>query len=157
LPPSAGISIGGHPLAATVPLSALTSGLHSVWRALPRELRRRALYAAIDLVAPTATPASRLRPGPVIVGGQLTTASGLGESARLCLDALRRLGWDAGHLDISNLFLRTDLAAPLPGPEAKASEGGTLILHVNGPYLPYVATRLGRKFLRGRRIIGLWN
>jgi glycosyltransferase involved in cell wall biosynthesis len=135
----------------------LTSGLHSVWRALPRDLRRRALYSAIDLVAPRATPASRLKPGPVIVGGQLTTASGLGESARLCLDALRGLGWDAGHLDISHLFLRTDLPFPLPGPEAKAGEGGTLILHVNGPYLPYVATRLGRKFLRGRRIVGMWN
>ncbi len=115
------------------------------------------LYSAIDLVAPRATPVSRLRPGPVIVGGQLTTASGLGESARLCLDALRKFGWDAGHLDISHLFLRADLPIPPPGPAARAGEGGTLILHVNGPYLPYVATRLGRRFLEGRRIIGLWN
>jgi glycosyltransferase involved in cell wall biosynthesis len=115
------------------------------------------LYSAIDVVAPRATPTERLRPGPVIVGGQLTTASGLGESARLCLDALRRFGWDAGHLDISHLFLRADLPLTLPGPAAKAGEGGTLILHVNGPYLPYVATRLGRRFLEGRRIIGLWN
>jgi len=115
------------------------------------------LYSAIDLVAPRATPVDRLRPGPVIVGGQLTTASGLGESARLCLDALRAFGWDAGHLDVSHLFLRQDLPIPPPGPAARAGEGGTLILHVNGPYLPYVATRLGRKFLEGRRIIGLWN
>jgi len=139
------------------PLSALTSSLHSVWRALPRELRRRALYSAIDLVAPRATPVSRLKPGPVIVGGQLTTASGLGEGARLCLDALRALGWDAGHLDVSRLFLREDLPIPPPGPAATPSEGGTLILHVNGPYLPYVALRLGRKFLAGRRIIGFWS
>lgn len=115
------------------------------------------LYSAIDAVAPRAAPANRLRPGPVIVGGQLTTASGLGESARLCLDALRKLGWDAGHLDVSNLFLREDLPADLPGKAAAAGEGGTLILHVNGPYMPYVATRLGRKFLAGRRVIGLWN
>jgi glycosyltransferase involved in cell wall biosynthesis len=142
---------------ATAPLSALTSGLHAIWRALPREARRRALYSAIDLVAPRATPVSRLRPGPVIVGGQLTTASGLGEGARLCLDALRSLGWDAGHLDVSRLFLREDLPAPPPGPAAKAGEGGTLILHVNSPYLPYVATRLGRQFLAGRRIIGYWS
>jgi glycosyltransferase involved in cell wall biosynthesis len=115
------------------------------------------LYSAIDLVAPRATPVGRLKPGPVIVGGQLTTASGLGESARLCLDALRALGWDAGHLDVSHLFLREDLPVPPPGPAAQPGEGGTLILHVNGPYLPYVATRLGRQFLAGRRIIGLWN
>jgi len=92
-----------------------------------------------------------------MVGGQLTTASGLGESARLCLDALRGLGWDAGHADISNLFLRPDLPAVLPGPAAAPGEGGTLILHVNGPYMRYVAARLGRRFLAGRRIIGYWN
>ena len=66
------------------------------------------------------------------------------------------LGWDAGHADISNLFLRPDLPADLPGPAARPGEGGTLILHVNGPYMRYVATRLGRRFLAGRRIIGYW-
>jgi glycosyltransferase involved in cell wall biosynthesis len=120
-------------------------------------LRRRVLYSAINAVTPRATPAAKLRPGPVIVGGQLTTASGLGESARLCLDALRALGWDAGHLDVSTLFLREDLPVHPPGPAARPGEGGTLILHVNSPYLPYVAMRLGRKFLAGRRIIGMWN
>ncbi len=93
----------------------------------------------------------------MIVGGQLTTASGLGESARLCLDALRELGWDAGHLDVSHLFLRPDLPAELPGPAAAPDQGGTLILHVNGPYMRYVAMRLGRRMLAGRRIVGYWN
>ena len=87
----------------------------------------------------------------------MTTASGLGESARLCLDALRALGWDAGHLDISDLFLRPDLPHDLPGPAAEPGQGGTLILHVNGPYMRYAAMRLGRRFLAGRRIIGYWN
>ncbi|MDB5393486.1 MAG: hypothetical protein JWM91_992 [Rhodospirillales bacterium] len=141
---------------ATVPLPQLTSIFHGIWRTLPRELRRKLLYRAIDAVAPPATPADRLRPGPVIVGGQLTTASGLGESARLCLDALRALGWDAGHADVSKLFLRPDLPADLSGKPAQPGEGGTLILHVNGPYMRYVATRLGRRFLAGRRIIGYW-
>ncbi len=110
----------------------------------------------IDLVAPRAEAAGRLKPGPVVVGGQLTTASGLGESARLCLDALRTLGWDAGHADVSHLFLRPDLETALPGRPAQPGEGGTLIQHVNGPYMPYVAMRLGRAFLAGRRIIGYW-
>lgn len=92
----------------------------------------------------------------MVVGGALTTASGLGESARLCLDAIRTLGWDAKHLDVSSLFLRPDLPGCLAGYPAVAGEGGTLILHVNGPYMPYVALRLGRSFLRGRRIIGYW-
>jgi len=137
-------------------LPSLGSILHGAWRWLPRDLRRKALYGALDLTAPRATPFARLKPGPLIVGGQLTTASGLGESARLCLDALRTLGWDAGHADISRLFLRSDLPAALPGPEAQAGEGGTLILHVNGPYMRYVAARLGRRFMAGRRIIGYW-
>jgi glycosyltransferase involved in cell wall biosynthesis len=123
---------------------------------LPQDLRRKALYGAIDLVAPRAEPASRLRAGPVRVGGVLSTANGLGESARLCLDALRALGWDAGHLDVSTLFLRPDLPGVFAGNPAIAGEAGTLILHINGPYMPYVAWRLGRAFLSGRRIIGYW-
>jgi glycosyltransferase involved in cell wall biosynthesis len=91
-----------------------------------------------------------------VVGGALGTASGLGESARLCLNALRALGWDAGHADISEFFLRPDLKAPLPGRAAAPGDGGTLIQHVNGPFMPYVALRLGRAFLAGRRIIGYW-
>jgi glycosyltransferase involved in cell wall biosynthesis len=97
-----------------------------------------------------------LRQGPIAVGGQLSTASGLGESARLCLDALRALGWDAHQVDVSAFFLRPDLSGPIPGPQAIAGEAGTLILHVNGPYMPYIAMRLGRKFLAGRKIIGYW-
>ncbi len=123
---------------------------------MPRAARRKLLYGAIDAVAPRATPADRLKPGPLTVGGQLTTASGLGESARLCLDALRALGWNAGHADVSSLFLRPDLPANLGGEAAQPGDGGTLIMHVNGPYMRYVAARLGRRFLAGRRIIGYW-
>jgi glycosyltransferase involved in cell wall biosynthesis len=119
-------------------------------------LRRKLLYGAIDLVAPKAEPAWRLRAGPVTVGGVLSTANGLGESARLCLEALRAIGWNAGHLDVSSLFLRPDLPGVFGGNPATAGEAGTLILHINGPYMPYVAWRLGRAFLSGRRIIGYW-
>ncbi len=123
---------------------------------MPQELRRKALYGAIDLVAPRAEPASRLRAGPVTVGGVLSTANGLGESARLCLDAVRALGWDTGHLDVSNFFLRPDLPGVFAGHPAITGEAGTLIMHINGPYMPYVAWRLGRAFLSGRRIVGYW-
>ncbi len=137
-------------------LLPLSKVLHKLWRALPREFRRKALYGVIDVIAPRATALSRLRPGPLAIGGQLSTASGLGESARLCLDAVRALGWEAHHVDVSAFFLRPDLPDPIPGPQAVAGEGGTLILHVNGPYMPYIAMRLGRKFLAGRRIVGYW-
>jgi glycosyltransferase involved in cell wall biosynthesis len=139
--------------------SSLTSTLsipHRLWRALPRDLRRKALYGAIDGLAPRPSPPDRLRPGPLAVGGLLTTASGLGESARLCRDALRALGWDPRHADLSAFFGRQDLPEPLPGFAAQPGEAGVFILHINGPYMPYVALRLGRAFLEGRRIIGYW-
>ncbi len=66
------------------------------------------------------------------------------------------MGWDAHHVDVSTFFLRPDLPDPIPGQAAVEGEGGALILHVNGPYMPYIAMRLGRKFLTGRRIIGYW-
>jgi hypothetical protein len=80
-------------------LSALS---HKFWRLLSQEQRRKVLFGAIDLLAPKACSITSLRPGPVTVGGVLSTANGLGESARLCLDALHGLGIDANHLDISN-------------------------------------------------------
>jgi len=114
------------------------------------------VHGLIGMLAPAACPPDQLKPGPVVVGGLLSTASGLGEGARLCLDALHDLGWDAGKADLSSFFLRPDLPAILPGAQAADGEGGTLILHINGPYTPYAALRLGRSFLAGRRIIGNW-
>lgn len=159
--PVAGVPGMGHAADARAPLPEapvpqLTSVVHKLWRSLPRGLRRRALYSAIDLVAPSASSVQRLKPGPVAVGGLLSTANGLGEGARLCLDALHDLGWNARHADLSSYFLRPDLPEVLPGAVAQVGEGGTLILHINGPYMPYAALRLGRSFLDGRRIIGYW-
>lgn len=140
--------------AGTVP--QFTAVAHKLWRTFPRGLRRRAVHGLIGMLAPAACPPDQLKPGPVVVGGLLSTASGLGEGARLCLDALHDLGWDAGKADLSSFFLRPDLPAILPGAQAADGEGGTLILHINGPYTPYAALRLGRSFLAGRRIIGNW-
>lgn len=134
-----------------------TAVAHKLWRTFPRGLRRRAIHGLIGMLAPSATPVDRLKPGPVVVGGLLSTASGLGEGARLCLDALRDLGRDAGRADLSSFFLRPDLPeVALPGASADDRQGGTLILHINGPYTPYAALRLGRSFLSGRRVIGNW-
>ena len=135
----------------------MRSLVHKLWRALPRNLRRQALYGGIDLLAPRKTPIDELRPGPVVVAGLLSTASGLGEGARLCFDALRDLGWDPQCADLSSYFLRSDLPIAVQGVMANAGDGGTLILNINGPYIPYAALRLGRAFLSGRRVIGHWN
>jgi len=105
----------------------LTSGLHSVWRALPRDLRRRALYSAIDLVAPRATPAARLRPGPVIVGGQLTTASGL------VFDGTRDRRFIASDASTGKILWETRLnAVPSSTPISFSAHGQQLIAVVAG-------------------------
>ena len=75
----------------------------------------------------------------VIVVGELARASGLGEGARLVLAGLAALGvpaWtDAGE----------------------APPGAALLLHVNAPQVPLALSRLGRRAVRGRRVIGFWN
>ena len=152
--PLRAIDAGMSVTSGTVP--QFTAVAHKLWRTFPRGLRRRAVHGMIGVLAPAATPLDRLRPGPVVVGGLLSTASGLGEGARLCLDALRELGWNPGKADLSSSFLRPDLPDAIPGREAVDGQGGTLILHINGPYTPYAALRLGRSFLAGRRVIGNW-
>ncbi|MCW2249577.1 glycosyltransferase involved in cell wall biosynthesis [Azospirillum fermentarium] len=98
-----------------------------------------------------------IRPGPVAVAGQLSTASGLGEGARLGLQALREAGADVRAADLGPAFDQVDLPLPpdLPPPPA-AGEGGVLIAHVNAPYLPFALHRLGKAAVAGRRVIGYW-
>ena len=108
-------------------------------------------------MAPRPSPLSGLLPGPVAVAGQLSTASGLGEGARLGLRALMDAGMDVRAADLGPAFDQVDLPLPpdLPPPPA-AGDGGTLIAHVNAPYLPFALYRLGRQAVAGRRVIGYW-
>jgi glycosyltransferase involved in cell wall biosynthesis len=113
--------------------------LHRLWRLLPPRGRRRALLRAATLMAPKPDQAlPPVREG-VIVVGELDRASGLGEGARLVLAGLAALGVPAW----------TD--------PAQAPPGAALLLHVNAPQVPLALSRLGRRTVRGRRVIGFWN
>lgn len=131
--------------------------LHRLWRWLPRETRRAMIFAATSRLAPRPGPLGAMRPGPVTVAGQLTTASGLGEGARLGLRALMAAGIDLRAVDLGPAFDQVDLPPPsaMPPPPT-AGEGGTLMVHVNAPYLPFALFRLGRAAVTGRRLIGYW-
>lgn len=117
------------------------SPLHHAWRLLPRGPRRRVLAAATRALAPRPDRPPPACAAGAAVAGELDRASGLGEGARLYLAGLREAGvpgWEAGP------------RRPLPPP------GVPLILHVNAAFLPGALLGLGRRLLRGRRLIGVW-
>ena len=127
--------------------------LHRLWRLLPAHRRRRLVTRLTTMLAPK--PDSE--PLPVVSGlavmGELSRSSGLGEAARLSLAALERIGVPGYALDIGGLLPGESgggSAVTLPPP------GVPLLVHINPPLLPLVLSRLPRRLLRGRRIIGQW-
>ena len=128
---------------------------HRAWRLLPAQGRRRLAVSAAAMLAPRpAKPAPDVTQG-IIVAGEFTRASGLGEGARLMLLALKQLGVPCWSLDIGPLLPahRDDLPASAP---VEPPAGAALVLHVNAPLVPMVLLRLPRKLTQQRRIIGYW-
>ncbi len=133
--------------------TSLLRPLHRLWRLLPARQRRALLARGTVLLAPRP---DRSPPPPragVVLAGELTRASGLGEAARVMERAIAGLGvptWQA------------DIGTPLPGdplrmpPPENVPDGAPLLLHANAPMLPWALLRLPRGLVRGRRVIGCW-
>ncbi|GAL97937.1 mannosyltransferase [Acetobacter tropicalis] len=125
---------------------------HRLWRLLPVERRRRALARITAALAPKATWPAPVCDGRVVVAGEIGRGSGLGEGARLLLRGLQ-----AHHVPVE--AVEAGLLAPRPI-MAKvpflAEKQAALLLHVNSPQTPAALLRLGRKAVRGRRIVGYW-
>ncbi|HTU53454.1 MAG TPA: glycosyltransferase [Acetobacteraceae bacterium] len=140
--------------------SALTAPLtlpHRLWRLLPAGGRRRMFAEATALLAPRPDRAVPPSGSGLIVAGELSRSSGLGEGARLMRQALAHLGIASWPLDITGPMW-PGAAPDLPPPAlAHPPEGAALALHVNPPMLPWVLLHQGRRLLRGRRVIGFWN
>nr|WP_242011246.1 glycosyltransferase [Acetobacter fallax] len=127
--------------------------MHSLWRRLPAERRRRSFAALTAFMAPKVALPGPVSDGHVIVGGEIGRESGLGEAARIMLRAYEGSGVPA-------TALRAGLLEGTEVPVMAPDDGGrraALILFVNSPFLPAVLLRLGRRFLRNRRIIGYWH
>jgi len=127
-----------------------------LWQRLPYGLRRAALFHATTLAAPRPMPGAA-REAPVIVAGTLRAASGLGESARLCLAALRAEGVAAVALDLTEALRQPTALAPPEPPDIVQDGPGTLILHVNAPLTGLALLAIGRRRLAGKHLIGCWN
>lgn len=128
-----------------------------VWRRIPRTLRRRLLLMITEALAPrpSGTPESSER---FIVVGYLRACSGLGEAARLCYEALRASGATVAAVDISAPMMQGQDCTDFEFKDGSDSIGpGTLILHVNAPWVPFALLLLGRRFVRGKRIVGYWH
>ncbi len=127
-----------------------------IWQRLPHGLRRQALLHASSRLAPRPDPHARTVQ-PVFVAGYFRTASGLGESARLCAEACHALGYDTRTVDISAEHMQpTDLPHDAVADARSHLGPGTVILHVNAPLVPLALLQLGRAFVRSKHIIGTW-
>jgi glycosyltransferase involved in cell wall biosynthesis len=129
---------------------------HHVWQRLPREWRRALLFRATALVAPR--PTAEVEPTtPIIVCGALRTASGLGESARLCHEALKVAGLPVYGIDLTALMMQPEDSPDFAFADGRALVGpGVLIFHINSPVLPLAMLRLGSRLVRQKRIVGYW-
>jgi glycosyltransferase involved in cell wall biosynthesis len=127
--------------------------LHRLWRLLPVRQRRALLTRGTALLAPH--PARRPPPprAGVVVAGELTRASGLGEAARLMELAIAGLGVATWQVDTGGAFPGDGPGLPPPG---DIPDGAPLLLHVNAPVLPWALLRLPRRLVRRRRVIGYW-
>jgi glycosyltransferase involved in cell wall biosynthesis len=83
--------------------------------------------------------------GGVIVAGELSRATGLGEAARIFQRAIARVGLPTWSIDLDQPMI----AAAIPA-------GAPLLLHVNSPQVPLALLRAPRSLVRGRRVIGYW-
>jgi glycosyltransferase involved in cell wall biosynthesis len=125
-----------------------------IWQRLPYGPRRAALFRATALFAPTAVGASPAL--PIVIGGALRTASGLGRSARLSLAGFLAARYDVASFDLTKtLRQRADLDLNFSLNEAVAG-AGTLILHVNSPLMGLAMLGIGRRLIKGKRVIGYW-
>ena len=127
--------------------------LRRLWRQVPLRTRVQIQSNITQAIAPLP---DRDTPGgfPLGIAGLFSTASGIGEGARLAYAALDAAGLAPMAFDLSGAFGQTEFSpAPL---RAFAPGGGSLIVHHNAPYMAYALWALGRGLIQGRRIIGYW-
>ena len=130
------------------------SFLHFLWRLLPARQRRETLFSVMAMMAPRIEKAVPPAVGPYTVAGFFGSSSGLGEGARRLADMLEAAGAIVYRADLSSALRQSPnqpgLAPPPPGP-------GTLLMHVNGPLLPWGLFELGRSVVARKRVFAVWN
>lgn len=134
----------------------LTFAHRQIWRRLPRNVRRAALLRGASWIAPRATPNAKAQ-FPIIVAGPLRSASGLGEGARACHDAMKNAGLPVYGIDLSRTLLYDHDYPDFMFEDGRSLTGaGTLFLHVGGPLVPLAMLRLGKEVVKHKHIVAHW-
>lgn len=139
---------------------SFTSLAKKCWKELPQPVRRVVLGGLCAVFVGRRAPV-REDAGPLFVLGAFRSSSGLAQGARLYAEAVRRAGRPVLLVDITAAMLqRQDFPLPdgvLSLEEARTRRGGgTVVLHANPPQFQLTLCRLGREFLRQKRIVGYW-
>ena len=136
------------------PLRRLAQG---VYRALPQGLRQAGFRHLTALLAPRPTRRKGPRAPGLIIAGEFSLPTGLGQAARLLRDGARRRGLPVWTIDVSRVVPGGNGQAPAP--EVRLGDyppGVPLVLQVNPPTLPWTLLHLPRALLKGRHVIGSW-
>ncbi|MCZ6888766.1 MAG: glycosyltransferase [Gammaproteobacteria bacterium] len=136
--------------------SVWRKGAHRIWRLLPPGGRRRLLLEVTQRIAPRPTSDARAAE-PVIIVGSLTSPSGPGEAARLSHHALKGAGLDVYGIDVTDLLNHgRTFAADFFRDGRRCFGPGTILLHVNAPFVPLILAALGRRLIDSKRIVAFW-
>lgn len=131
--------------------------MYRLLRWLPGPLRRWLMFWPALVAARFLLFGRQPRSGPPVIAGLLTSSAGLGQGARLSLQAAQNAGIEVRGLDLCDYFPWHRKLAAQPMVSIRADEGGTLILHLNPPELPFAILSIGRSLLKSKRIVGYWH
>lgn len=133
--------------------------LKRCWKSSPHALRHLVLDSLCRIFAEKRTTVAGCE--PLFVCGAFCSNSGLAQSARLYARHHMAQSEEVHCVDITTAMLQprdTELPADcLSLQQAQAMRGrGTVVIHANPPQFQLALCRLGRAFLRRKRIIAYW-
>jgi glycosyltransferase involved in cell wall biosynthesis len=120
---------------------------------LARAVRRNLLPHL--LIPPSAGRSMHGRPDGILVVGLMSSASGLGNSARLCADQLMARGYSVSSKDVAPFFGVSDDVG-FASNAANGSGASIAIYHLNPPKLLPGLMRAGLRQYYGSYNIGYW-
>ncbi|MEP1832620.1 MAG: glycosyltransferase [Hyphomonas sp.] len=93
---------------------------------------------------------------PLVIAGMFRTANGLGQAARLGIQAFKQQGYNPVAVDLSGTLNQIDGHSEDTLQQMPAASSGTLVLHTNAPETRTALQTLGLRRWHNWRIIGYW-